>query len=150
MLCYTKAASMYFRAKEQTSLPRFTSRFPSIVGHPLILLYLELFQACLEYFNLVLQFKYVLLQGWYLICLVLNGCQQIWNTQWCIGLYFLDYRLECVQTVFDVHKCGGHLRYGITLFEDSIHQWMNKKGLTVIDGATLLWVVADLLISNIC
>jgi len=54
--------------------------FP-LVGHPLILLYLELFQACLEYFNLVLQFKYVLLQGWYLICLVLNECQQIWNTQ---------------------------------------------------------------------
>jgi len=47
---HTRAASVYFRAKEQTSLPRFTSRFPSTVGHPLILLYLKLFQACLEYF----------------------------------------------------------------------------------------------------
>ena len=45
---HTRAASVYFRAKEQTSLPRFTSRFPSTVGHPLILIYLELFQACLE------------------------------------------------------------------------------------------------------
>jgi len=119
---HTRAASVYFRAKEQTSLPRFTSRFPSTVGHPLILIYLELLQACLEYFHLVLQFKYFLLQGWYLIYLVLNGCQQIWNTQRCVGLYFLDHRLECGQAVFDVHKCGFHFCYGIPLFEDSIHQ----------------------------
>jgi len=69
---HTRAASVYFRAKEKTSLPRFTARFPSTVGHPLILVYLEFFQACLKYFHLVLQFKYFLLQDWYLFRLVLD------------------------------------------------------------------------------